>query len=60
MRLFFLALLLLLATYFSSVQEKLNAADSILIAEESGELDVDANTSPTYYELVDKRFKPDG
>ena len=31
-----------------------------MIAEESGELDVDANTSPTYYELVDKRFKPDG
>lgn len=59
MRLFFLALFLLLATYISSFQEGLHAADSVLIAEEDGEFDIDPESQPVYYELVQERFKPE-
>lgn len=59
MKLFFLALFLFLATYISSFQEGLSAADSILIAEEDGELEIDPESQPIYYELVQERFKPE-
>ncbi|NQY79321.1 MAG: hypothetical protein HRT47_03305 [Candidatus Caenarcaniphilales bacterium] len=59
MRLFFLALFLLLATYISSFQEGLHAADSTLIAEEDSEFEVDPQSQPIYYELVQERFKPE-